>query len=56
MGLVSNLHGDLGSLLEKLKDMKAKLKGHEPPRVLPADVEKQLNKLGVSQKRESQDT
>ena len=51
LGHVSSLHGDLNSLLEQLNDMRSKLKGHEPPRVLPADVEKQLKKLSVSQKK-----
>ena len=46
---VSSLHGDLNDLLEKLKDMQSKLKGHEPPRVLPAHVEKQLKRLSVGQ-------
>ena len=50
LGHISNLHGDLNSLLEQLNNMRSKLKGHEPPRVLPADVEKQLKKLSVSQK------
>ena len=51
LGHVSSLHDELGSLLEKLNDMKSKLKGHEPPHVLPADVEKQLKRLAVSQRR-----
>ena len=51
LGHVSNLHGDLNSLLEQLNNMRSKLKGHEPPRVLPADVEKQLKKLSVSKKK-----
>ena len=48
LGHVSSLHGDLTSLLKQLEDMKSKLKGHEPPRVLPTDVERQLKKLSVS--------
>ena len=49
LGHVSSLHGDLNGLLERLNNMRTKLKGHEPPRVLPADVERQLKKLSVSQ-------
>lgn len=51
LGHVSSLHGDLNGLLEQLNNIRSKLKGHEPPRVLPADVEKQLKKLSVSQKK-----
>ena len=50
LGHVTSLHGDLAGLLEKLKNMSSKLKGHEPPHVISADVAKQLKKLSVSWK------
>jgi hypothetical protein len=49
LGHIGSLHSDLNKLLERLNNMRSKLKGHEPPRVLPADVERQLKKLSVSQ-------
>ena len=45
---MSGLKDRLMELLLQLEDWRAKLKGHEPPHVLPEDVEKQLQQLTVS--------
>ena len=39
LGGVSNLLDRLRALLDTLEDWRSKLKGHEPPHVLPNDVE-----------------
>ena len=48
LGRVSGLKDRLMDLLRQLEGWRSKLKGHEPPRVLPDDVEKQLQQLVVS--------
>ena len=48
LGHVSGLKDRLMELLLQLEDWRSKLKGHEPPHVLPVDVEKQLQQLAVS--------
>ena len=47
LGQVSSLRDQLDGLLGKLLKMKSGLKGHEPPHVIPADVEKQIKELMV---------
>ena len=47
LGQVSNLRDQLDGLLEQLKKMRGKLKGHEPAHVIPAHVEKQIKELMV---------
>ncbi len=47
LGQVSSLRDRLDGFLEQLLKMKAGLKGHQPPHVIPAGVEKQIKALMV---------
>ena len=47
---VSDLLDKLRALMDTLEGWRSKLKGHEPPHVLPKDVETQLQKLSVSRR------
>ena len=47
LGQVNSLRDKLDGLLEQLEKMRSALKGHEPPHVVPADVENQIKEIMV---------